>query len=291
MKICVFRGMTVRVHPLFIVMMTPFFLLGEAGVACTYLFTLFLHECGHFFAAAKLRLQIAQLEITPFGGCMQLDLPDALPSGKAFLLSAAGPAVNAACLAGGFLLSLYSTETPAYLVYFIAFHAAMLLLNLLPVLPLDGGRMLLAVLSRKRDRKRMRRLLLLLGRIIAVLLVCTGAVLTVYGYSAFSLCLMGFYLLYAAALEEKTGTSRYLAAFISRRVRLEKEKTLPVQRLAAASDMPLFLLIPHLQPGAYHIVDVVQADACTNLGQLQEEKLLHAVLTDGSMTLGELLLQ
>ena len=288
MRIFTFSGTVVRIHPMFLIMLAPLIWSGEAHFLFLYIVTLLLHEAGHYFAARKLRIQVAQLEFTPFGGSMQIDLPEALPPGKAFVLSAAGPAINLLCLLFGSIVYLKQPAISEHLLCFLSLNAIMLLTNLLPVLPLDGGRMVLAFLSHYICRALLLRALLALGRILAIALILGGLYITYTTKNALSPCFLGVYLLYASAIEEKNSTSRYLAAYIARRVRLDKRAVLPIQHLAAAADMPLFMLLPHLRPGAYHVITILDTDASTPLGLLHEDTLIAAALTSCSRTLGEL---
>lgn len=289
MKLFSLRGTVVRMHPLFPAMMFLFIFYGRTSAACAYLLVLLLHESTHWLAAQCLGIQIAQVEITPFGGSMQMDLTSALPPVKTFMLSSAGPCANLLLLLGFFLFPYAEIFANDFGVYLSSFNILMLFCNLLPVLPLDGGRMLLAILSAKTDHKWVMRILLTAGRIVAVSLIVSGALLCIRGKNGFSFCILGFYLLYAAALEEKNGTARYLAAFIARRIQFERNKTLPVQFMAASAESPLFMLLPHFRPGAYHIIEVLHPDALVSLGQLKEEAFLEAILQNSSMSLREAL--
>lgn len=284
MKIFTVRGCAVRVHPLFFIMLV-FLCIGGAHTLVFAFFTvLLLHEAAHCLCAFYLHIPVAQIELTPFGGSMEIHQVDALPPGKAFLLSCAGPLCNAFFLAVSLLIAWRYALYSDMLIYFIQGNLFMLLLNLLPVLPLDGGRMLLALLTKWFDRARTLRILLTLSRLLSVFLIVSGFI-----FMHFSLVTLGCYLLYAAAIEEKTGVSRYLAAFISRRIRFEKQKALPVQSLCASSALPVFMLIPHLHPGAYHVIEVLQDDTLTHLGQIHDDALLSAILDQSHLTLGELL--
>lgn len=288
MRIFRIGSCVVRIHPLFIFLLLPLFI-GAADMAAAFLCVLFLHEGAHFLCALMMRLDISQIEITPFGGCMQIKHLDALPAGKVFLLSAAGPLCNLLSALLAFLTAGHSSLYAPFILYFISLHIVMFLLNLVPVLPLDGGRMLLSILSLFFDRPRALRVLLVLGRILAVMLILFGFVSCLCGRMHFSFVLLGFYLLYAAAIEEKTGESRYLAAFIARRVRFEKRRILPLQTLCAAASLPVFMLIPHLKPGAYHTVHVLREDSLDFLGTLREDDILSAVLDRSAAPLSDLI--
>lgn len=284
MKIFTVRGCAVQVHPLFFIMLV-FLCIGSAHIlVLAFLTALLLHEAAHCLCAVYLHIPIAQIELTPFGGSMEIHQVDALPPGKAFLLSCAGPLCNTFFIAVSMLIAWRYAFFNDMLIYFIHFNLFMLLLNLVPVLPLDGGRMLLALLTKWFDRARILRVLLTFGRLLSILLIISGFVLM-----QLSLITLGCYLLYAAAIEEKTGISRYLAAFISRRIRFEKQKTLPVQSLCVSSALPVFMLIPHLNPGAYHVIEVLQEDTLMHLGQIRDDVLLSAILDQSHLTLGALL--
>ncbi len=289
MRLFTFRGMAVRVHPLFLLVALSYFLSGQSTLLLAYLLVLLGHEAGHFLAARHFRLPVSQLEFTPFGGAMQIDLAEGLAPGRAFLLAAAGVMANLVML----LLCaplLYMRPFSLFFVYFALANLFMLLLNLLPFLPLDGGRMLLALLSIRLERAPAFRMLMLLGRIAAVSFMGYTAILSLRsGRLNAAPLFLGFYLLYASALEEKHSASRYLAALISRRVRVERGSILPVQHLCAAADMPLYSLLPQLQPGAYHLVEIIDNCSSQIHGTLSEDDLLRAVLDTPFISLGELL--
>lgn len=288
MRLFSWRGCVVRVHPIFLLMLFFLCIGGASWAVAAFLAALFLHESAHFICAVKLRLQIAQLELTPFGGSMHIPLLDALSPRQSFMLSFAGPACNVFFLFLSLYLSWRCMLFHPFLLYFIQCHAAMLSINLLPFLPLDGGRMLLALLSSKIEHDRLLRIFLLMGRVFAAGLIIAGIFLSLRGQSHLSWTMLGVYLLYAAAIEEKTAVSRFLASFMARRIRFEKRLVLPLHTLCASASMPVFMVIAHLRPGAYHIVNVVEDTSLHSLGQLHEDALLSAILAHSSTTLGEL---
>jgi len=291
MRIFVVRGCVVRIHPLFLFIIVLFFAGGAIDFAAAFLVTLFLHEAAHFICALFLHLQITQVELTPFGGSMKIPLIDALAPAKAFLLSSAGPVCNSVL----FTAAVFTVWRHAFyhnlMLAFIQCNFVMLAMNLLPVLPLDGGRMLLALLSKRLNRARVLRTLLICGRVVAVSLIISGFALSLQGACHLSLITLGCYLLYAAAIEERTSVSRYLAAFMSRRCRLERHRPLNTQTLCAASSMPVFMLIEYLHPGAYHLINVLHEGSLSPVGQITEDQLLPALLDKSQSTLGEILNQ
>lgn len=97
------------------------------------------------------------------------------------------------------------------------------------------------------------------------------------------------YLLYASALEERTSVSRYLAAYLSNRHRVERSGALPVQHLCASGDITISALLSHLHGSAYHLVEVLDPlDTSRRLGVLDEEALLSALMEQPLATLSSL---
>lgn len=289
MKLCTIYATTLRVHPLFPLLCLPFLLTGQGEMLLAYGAALALHEAGHVGAAVRLRLPVSEIELTPFGGAMQIPLSDGLRGWPAFLLSSAGILSN-------LLFALLSLATLRYTVssflsYFLMAHCMMLAVNLIPALPLDGGRMLLALLSLRFRREKVFRVLLIMGRSLAVILMVYSLWQALQGLYHPNGLFLGCFLLYASALEEKHGAARYLSALFSRRFKIDTGEALPVQHLCASSDMPLYTLLPQLNPGAYHRVLLMDDAACDVLGVLEEEDLYRAVLDTPNATLGRLLTQ
>lgn len=287
MKICTIHGVAVRVHPLFPLILLLYILAGQTPIIAAGVLTLLLHEAGHLFVARRLSLPVSEIELTPFGGILQIPLGEGLCGWPAFRLAAAGIAVNLLCLLFCFLP--FRVHLSPFLIYFASANATMLLVNLLPVLPLDGGRMLLAILSTRFKRSSVFRVLLQLGRLLAGCMLLYGLMLALKGFFRPFWAVCACYLLYAAALEERVGSARYLSALFSRRLRLAYGQALPVQYICAAGTLPLSMLLPQLNPRAYHIVVAVDSDTSEIQGMIDENTLYDAVTQTPGATIGQLL--
>ena len=142
MRIGHFRRTSLHVHPLFPAICLTYLLGGQGKILLIYLLTLLCHECGHILMACRLGLSVRRLELTPFGGSMQIDESETLPARQALALSAGGVCVNALLLPP--LTALLIRTGSLSCLLGLTVNLWMLVLNLLPVLPLDGGRIMLA---------------------------------------------------------------------------------------------------------------------------------------------------
>lgn len=133
--------------------------LALALVCSALLFTIvWTHEMGHITAGWRFRIRTDVITLSPLGGVAHMNAPASTPRGE-LLITLAGPAVHLAWLAVFWPLQWWlgpvwwdgSMTLPVaggFLVdYLVLTNATLLVFNLLPVFPLDGGRCLRALLS------------------------------------------------------------------------------------------------------------------------------------------------
>jgi Zn-dependent protease len=156
----------------------PRYLVAVAFVVLLYLSVL-LHELSHSLVALRLNLPVRRILLWPLGGFSEIEQEPPTP-GREFLVSAAGPAMSLALAGLGIGLNVLARPggIPEVLLdRFILANVVVGVFNLLPGLPLDGGRLLRAGLWKLTGRNaRSSVLAAWAGRIIAVAAV--AAVLT-----------------------------------------------------------------------------------------------------------------
>lgn len=138
-----------------------------------------LHEVGHALAARYYGIDTRSITLYPVGGVAALDRMPEKPVHE-IVVALAGPAVNvviAVGLAAGFLvrewlapgtLSDGSTVEEVFVGRLLAANVILVLFNLLPAFPMDGGRVLRAVLSLGLSRLDATRAAVGVGAVMAV---------------------------------------------------------------------------------------------------------------------------
>lgn len=169
----------------------PFAALGGAWAvlfAALAAFGLFagvvLHEFGHAFAARLFGVRTRSIALFVFGGTATLEGEPPTPRADA-LVALAGPAASAliAAAAYGLLLGIdafapaaSAGPLAALCAYAVVANAMLAAFNLLPAYPMDGGRVLRAVLWQLRgDRDAATRKVLLAGIALAACVAAAGA--------------------------------------------------------------------------------------------------------------------
>jgi Zn-dependent protease len=172
--------------------------------------SLLSHEMGHALVARRLGVNVDGITLWIFGGVARLK-GDAATPGIEARIAIAGPLVSLALaiLFGAATFILDATGGPPLVeggcAWLAGSNAVLLLFNLIPAFPLDGGRLLRAWLWRRRgDRYRATTGAAWLGRMCAFLMIGVGLLqLLVQGsLSGLWLVLLGWFLMSAARSEQ-----------------------------------------------------------------------------------------
>ncbi len=190
--------------------------LVAVGSAVAFFTSLILHELGHALAARRSGIGIAGIDLWLFGGIAKLTRDSTSP-GEEFRIAAAGPLVTllivAACVGAGVAIggqdgftdavALRGDPSPglALLGLLALVNAFLLVFNLVPAFPLDGGRIARAVAWRVTgDRNRGTRFSARLGQVFSYALIAFGVYIAARGdaFSGIWLAVLGWFLGQAA---------------------------------------------------------------------------------------------
>ncbi|MEW6741347.1 MAG: site-2 protease family protein [Planctomycetota bacterium] len=180
-------GIDVKVHATFALLLLllaylgfergwPTALLSVALVLCVFTCVV-LHELGHALMARRFGVRTRDITLYPIGGVARLERIPEEPY-KELLIAIAGPAVNLA-IAGllGLVLFLFrpdgldwqlTLEGTNFLGLLLELNLLLMGFNVLPAFPMDGGRVLRALLSMKAGPVRATKVAGSVGKIMAV---------------------------------------------------------------------------------------------------------------------------
>lgn len=142
-----------------------------------------LHEFGHVFAARRYSVKTPDITLWPFGGIASLERMPEKPS-EELVVAIAGPAVNVV-IALLLILVLGATTNPdelmkiedpatSMLAKLAGANIFLVLFNLIPAFPMDGGRVLRALLAMKMGFARATSAAASIGQALAVVLGLIG---------------------------------------------------------------------------------------------------------------------
>ncbi len=194
------------------------------------------HELGHSVISLVLGIPIRRITLFLFGGYAEISRESHTPA-EEYLIAIAGPLVS--LLLGGAGVVAARSTGPDTAVNFVATsigttNVLLGILNLLPGLPLDGGRVLRAIVwNRTRNRARATRAGVIGGKVIAGLLALVGVLGLAGGErgAIFTLLVAGFLWTSAGAMGRQTAVASRVPALHAR--------TLAHPALAVPAGLPL----------------------------------------------------
>ncbi len=171
--------------------------------------TIALHELAHSIVAIRKGCRVHQITLLALGGVAQMEQIPTKPRDE-FMMAIAGPALS--LILGGLLIALALFGLP--LPHFLRAHAGTLgginvglaLFNLLPAFPMDGGRVLRALLSTRMPRLKATLIASRMGQIVSILMV-----LLALWWHAWILAAIFVFIFFAAGNEYKTERLRTMA--------------------------------------------------------------------------------
>jgi Zn-dependent protease/CBS domain-containing protein len=244
-----------------------------------------LHELGKALVSMHAGISPKTIILLPIGGVTLLDetqqpaQPGAQTWKRDVRIALAGPLVNLliAFVAGSVLLVVapeiqlwskpyvHSSNLPRSLVWC---NVGLALLNLLPAYPMDGGRVLRAIFSRRMDLVRATRRAVSIGQTFAMLFMLVGMLSNIW------LTMIGFFLFVAAQLEERS----VVFQSVLETVRLED-----VMLTDFATLSPADTLEDALDKAVHSLQDDFPVIRGSDMvGVISKQKILEALRADGN---------
>ena len=154
-------------------------LLLNVGLIVVFFACVVLHELGHSLTARRYGVRVPRILLMPIGGMAEFDHIPRQPAAE-LLITLAGPAVNFAIAAILWLVVGLPAGWPWHADYpdslrglaqiLLNWNLVMGLFNLLPVFPMDGGRIFRALLARKMPYLLATYWAAMIGKILALVL-------------------------------------------------------------------------------------------------------------------------
>ncbi len=195
LKLGKIAGIDLKVHATFFLLLiwaafstlfsggTTTAMLAELGFLLALFLFVILHELGHALMARRFGYPTQDITLLPIGGVARMEeLPE--DPKQELLVAIAGPLVNM-LLAGAFLIGLLLSGffaqpltldliTGNFWVRLMSVNLSLALFNLIPAFPMDGGRILRALLASRMGRVQATRTAATVGKVFAVIMGIAG---------------------------------------------------------------------------------------------------------------------
>jgi Zn-dependent protease/CBS domain-containing protein len=297
-------GIEIRIHLTFLFLLIFLFsttaATQDAGAAVRVLAlvgiifgSVVLHELGHALVARGSGIPAKGIVLLPIGGITILDeahvVPDPVNAWKRDIrVAVAGPLVNL-FIAGVSALLLLAVvpkfsltarpllDSSALLRSIVWANLYLGLFNLLPAYPMDGGRVLRALFSRRVDMIRATQRAVRIGNVFSILMIMLGMLISIRAetrWDGYWLMMIGFFLFAGAQLEERSA----IFQSVLQSVRLEE-----VMLTDFATLSPADTLEDALEKAVHTLQDDFPVVRGSDMvGVVSRQKILDALRAEGN---------
>ena len=264
-------GITLSVHPLFFIFGLYYAGSGRILVFLVYTLCAVIHELGHSFVASGAGYRLNRITLMPFGAVVKGDI-DGLKISDEIKIALAGPLLNLAV--GLFFVAIWWIYPESYAFTDIVAQAnfSLAIVNFLPIFPLDGGRVVSAVLTEKLGSAKAYILCKIIGAVFALLLV-GGFVLTLFSEPNISLLFFALFVTFGAFGRGRENKYVKVYSAVSEQKLL---RGIPVKRTAVSKNITVKKLMSLLDENFLNEITVYgEGRPITTLSQEKIQKMIE----------------
>ncbi len=239
-----------------------------------------IHELFHLFAALIVHERVGSVIVMPFGMTLRLSAQLIQNTEKEIFIAALGPLSNLLMLAlCPVLRQIYGSHSLS-LTVFRYLNMATLFVNLLPCLPLDGGRIVKAILTKKIGYIAAASLMRRISRFVTISLTLLGIFLLWITRLNISLLMAAGFLALHLSEEEKQNEYVIMQELLYNKDKLRKKGAMRSQTITAMDSVPARKIFKMLSYDCYYIILIVDGDQ-KPVRAVTEAQLVSAILEKG----------
>lgn len=283
MELAKIYGVSIRIHPTFLLVLLVYGVLGLAAQALLVFSLVLGHELAHLLTAKAYGFKVVGLELFPFGGAAYCD--DLFEGRKLeeSVMALAGPAFNVVLLFGAQVLRWNGMWTGELANDFVRYNFWLAAFNLIPVLPLDGGRVLRAICAEGFGFVRTTKFLARSGQWLGVFFALYGILL--WGKGKFTegpltFIILGGFFWFAGSKEISAAHITFLRQLTRKKEELVNKGLMRSKWLTVHRNTPLVRIVEEFTPDRYAMVSLANEEM--GLGKiLTETDVVEGMMREG----------
>ncbi|KMY51097.1 M50 family metallopeptidase [Peribacillus loiseleuriae] len=271
----------IKIHPTLWLVIGISVLTSHFTQILMFFVIIFVHEMGHAVAAHFFKWRIKSIQLLPFGGALETDEYGNKSLKEDLIVILAGPIQHVWLVGLAYLF--YSFSIMPYEMYqqFFYSNAAVMLFNLLPVWPLDGGKLLFLGLSKHKSYLDAHSFTLLISSFLAAAGFGLSVLLISFNLNVWIIaCFIGISL----AMEWRQRYYAFIRFLLDRHYGRSEDLT-RLEPIQVDENEMIYKVLEKFQRGCKHPVIVMKNGQ--ESGSLDENELLHAYFTN-KMTNGKI---
>jgi stage IV sporulation protein FB len=277
-EIYIYKGskFNIKISPYFFAVLVFMLLTNYLIKFLVVFFSIMLHEAGHIAATVCCGKRVYALSILPAGLNASIEENRLTGLQKIFVYTS-GPLVNILLAAAGLLLKTYCLAKADNILFFIWANIYLAIFNIMPVLPLDGGKILIEVITGRAGLFAAYRYLKAAAVVLFTVFIALGLLQFLLSMHNISLLMAGLYLYPCLKPERSEAALMNVKNIIYRRSRLLKKGVYAARDLVVMKSLHLGEVIKNMDFDRFHMIYVLDEDMRL-MRLFTEQEIIEAML-------------
>lgn len=280
MKILSIKNVNIKLNLTLLPLLIMTYFSGYIYEFMIIFFILLIHEIGHLIIALINKVKVKEINIFHFGAIIKFEYNLGIDPIKEIVISIAGPMSNLILLILSYILVNIFPDSQ-FINVFIEINILLFIINILPILPLDGGRVLRGILYMRGGLKFAIKYINNISKISITLLLFIGLFFTKDIFEVIILVLLVIYLLKAAKDEKEMAAYILTQSITRKKIVLRNNRIMKSHFLIATEDAKLKSILNIILPHRYNIIFVIDKNGHF-LGRITEESFFNGIIEYGS---------
>lgn len=280
MKVGRIFGVQLVLNNLFLLMLFVWGILDLLPYALLTFSIVLLHELAHVLVAKRFGLEVKNIELFPFGGVARLEGLMEIEPKIETRIAIAGPLSNFCLVILAVILRAKGIIGGEFSLFFIKGNLMLAFFNLFPALPLDGGRIYRAFLSRRIGYRQATEKAAKLGKVLAIFFFLLGAGGIWAGLETYPLLILGPFIYFSASREREMAGYTFAYYLIRKKDELRKKGILSTEQLVVTEEAKLGEVIKHFLPKKYHVILLMDKELVLQ-GIITESEVIDGLMEVG----------
>lgn len=238
----------------------------------------------HYFTAKKLGSNIINFKIHPLGATLEIEDYEGLEINDEILICLAGPIFNIITAILAYILMIKYGEL--FFKDILEVNLVLGIMNLIPSHPLDGAKILRAILSKFYMYKKAHKIVMFISFIFSTSLMILGGLLIIEKLYNINLLILGIFMIYTTYTTKERTMYIVLDQIIKKNERFQKVRYIENRDVSVHYKEDFIKLLSMVEREKFNTFYILN-DKMEYIYDLREDEVFDVLKTHGNMSLEE----
>lgn len=276
----------IKLNKYFIPYILILFLIGFRGQIIISFLIVILHEFVHYAVARYFGCSGFDIEILPIGAVINLKDLDEVSPNEDLLISLSGPLMN--LILAVFFYFINSRYPSTFNLLFFKGNLAVGLFNLIPAYPLDGGRILRDIASKRCIFKKANKISIIISIVIGIILMILFIYLFLKGKNDFNIGIISLLIIISSLKEKERIAYIIMGDIIKKKFKFLSRGYIENKSISVFYKYNLLDVLSLVDKNKYNVFTVLD-EQMTLMDVIYEDEVLEALKKYGNISIREFL--